>query len=202
MDTRKNTAATVIAVILAVIALLAVTLLLRSIFRSIAREADCTWNSYDVTDDFQSIELTASDGEIYVYSFYDDRCTVYSSGSRGTQVDIRVEDGVLIVRQEDRSSWLRRLFTGTQENSISLSLPADLMADLTVETSSGYVSVSDPLTFRAVDVTTASGDVWMADIAADRIAVETASGYVLLPLTASKIREEIENLRYPFRGGN
>ena len=29
-----------------------------------------------------------------------------------------------------------------------------------------------------------------------------ASGYVLLPLTASKIREEIENLRYPYRSGN
>ena len=29
-----------------------------------------------------------------------------------------------------------------------------------------------------------------------------ASGYVLMPLTADKIRSEIENLRYPYRSSN
>lgn len=181
MNRTRNTFATVLAVLVVALLLVGGTLLLRGLARSLVSEAEYDSGRYDVTGEFTAVSVSAPTSDIYLYRSDDGRCTVFYSDTRGYTAATEVRDGVLYVTERDERSWLDKLTPGIDDyTAISVYLPETALCDLTLETVSGDVSVSDELAFASFRLTTVSGDVWLSNIRADRFDIENTSGDVSL----------------------
>ncbi len=136
----------------------------------------------DITDAFSDISVAVASADVRILPSDDGSCRVVSVEKPDAPNTASVQNGTLTIADAARSGhWYEHIGIsfGTQSwPSVTVYLPEDAHGDLTCTTASGDVSVDSGLTFAAVSITTASGEIRF-DAASDGEArIRTASGDV------------------------
>lgn len=128
-----------------------------------------------ITEPFHSIsvETDTANVELIPSDFAGVTCREWENETH----TVSVVDGVLSVKLEDTRKWYQYIGITTATPSVTVYIPRGDYKSLTVNASTGNVTVPDDLTFANVDITLSTGSItYGAD--ADRISLHTSTGAV------------------------
>ncbi len=134
------------------------------------RPADGTFDSVAVYVSAPEVTIRASDdGSAYAVCEETDHISY----------DLTVTNGVLTLREKDERKWYHYVGIYFGDREITLYLPADTYASLTVSSTGGDITCTDQgLSFVDVSLSTASGEIEFSSPTSGYLNVATASGDV------------------------
>ena len=138
------------------------------------RYVDTAWESAEA---FSAIRILEDTADITISPSGDGRCRVELRERQDLPHSIQPQDGTLQIEHSEETGWLSRVFSfQLKKTSLKLYLPAERCAALTIDSSTGDISVSDGLSFDAASIHLSTGDVeWAADCAKD-LAIDASTG--------------------------
>ena len=144
--------------------------------------------SYEVEDKFDNISVGNLSRDIEIVKSEDGKCRVDYYGSDKLTYDIKVENGTLKIDDKDERSWFDRLsFTFGSEKTV-LYLPNQTYKDLTMDISTGDITVSKDFMFDQVDINGFTNDVFMNASAKKDINITVSTGDIhVSDLTAANM---------------
>ena len=144
--------------------------------------------STTVDGSFRSIRVQELNAVLRILPAEDGVCRVtYTVRSEDTPLDVRVENGTLLVTRSDDRPWYRKLDLFSWINGgvgsfgvTTLWLPEAQYESLTLKTATGDVCLEMPLTVGQALLETATGDVSVRGLSAETAELRTATGDLTL----------------------
>lgn len=133
---------------------------------------------YNIEESFDNISVTDSSSNVYILRSDDEKCRVETVGYGGTEYYVGVEDNVLAVVRMDDGAWYRRIGIFVTAPSVTVYLPEEQYASLTVKAASGSISVSEELEFGSAALSSSSGRIRSGARITDRLEADSTSGSV------------------------
>ena len=115
--------------------------------------------STTLTDSFESIFLDVDTSDINFVRSDDGKCTVVSKHVKNVNVNVKVENGVLLIEKSDDRAWYEYIFVFSEGSSITVYLPDAEYDALTIDASTGDVNVPKDFSFGSLDISLSTGDV-------------------------------------------
>lgn len=113
---------------------------------------------YAIEDTYNCIKIEGDTFDINVYASSDGKNKVEYKENSKIKVDIKVEDGVLVINQVDERKFYDKLFSfGGYE--IDLYLTQNTIENLIINNSTGDINVASGFTFEGVTIECNTGDV-------------------------------------------
>lgn len=140
---------------------------------------------YTVTEDFRNISIETDTADIVFTPSADGVCRVICHERRDVTHAVSVKDGVLTVLVDQNRAWYTHIgiFWGTP--CITVELPEEAYAVLTLKTDTGDVDVPKDFTFDSIDITADTGDISLRASSAGRISLETDTGDICIESIAA-----------------
>lgn len=138
---------------------------------------------YAVTDAVREVHIETKQADVRVVQAFDNACSVRAKAASRDSCFVETEDGVLTVICMDDPSvpWYKRIWR-QDDTTVTVFLPQAVFLqekayeNLSVESGSGDVYVSDALTFKGAHVKSGSGDMeFYAPVSGD-LSVTSSSG--------------------------
>lgn len=133
---------------------------------------------YNIGESFDNISVSDSVADVRILRSDDGRCRVETVRYDGTEYYVGVEDNVLAVVGMDDGAWYRRIGIFVTAPSVTVYLPEEQYASLTVKATSGSVSVSEELAFESAALSSSSGSIRSGARITDRLEANSTSGSV------------------------
>ena len=148
---------------------------------------DTAWESAEA---FSAIRIVEDTADISILPSSDGRCRVEVRERQDLPHSIQLQDGTLQIEGSKETNWLNRLFSfQLKDLSLRLYLPAERCAALTIDSSTGDISVSEGLSFDAASIHLSTGDVEWAAACAKELAIDTSTGDVKIQsITAGDVK--------------
>lgn len=133
--------------------------------------------SIDVTQDFRSIGVLTDTADITLLPSEDGVCRVIAKDHKKIQYTATVENETLKIRSADTRKWHERIFN-LASPSLTVYLPAEEYAALSIKESTGDVTVGAPFHFESIDIQLSTGDIDLGASATDFIKLKGSTGKI------------------------
>lgn len=158
-------------------------------------EQSFEYENYDL-EAFENIDVDAYNGRVIIKASKDDTYGInVKLDSTPKEPDIKVENGILKVKEYEHNSWLSFNFGWfNTERYIEIYVPEDVLDSVNIDTSNGRIELSG-ISLNELTVNTSNGKIEMTDLKADKCDVKTSNGAIAI------IESEIENSRFVTSNG-
>ena len=129
--------------------------------------------------DFTSISVDAITADVKFLYAEDGICRVEARDRQGITYTAKILDSTLLIRAEDHRSWMDHIeFFGVSQNpTVTVYLPAKSLKALTVDVTTGDVSIPRDFTFSGnVAMSAGSGDLTLLAAVEGDTSLETTTG--------------------------
>lgn len=117
-------------------------------------------NDYTVDEAFRSIAVDTQTAEVVFVPSEDGACRVVCYENKKVRHSVSVTDGVLTVRAVDSRKWYEHIsLFGFSSPKLTVYLPLEAYAALSVKGSTGAVEIPDDFGFENIDVSVSTGKV-------------------------------------------
>lgn len=137
--------------------------------------------TYEITEDFSDIKIDVNTDKIVFEPADDGKCEVVCYCPEKSSHSVTVEDGALVIRADDereRYSFIGNLDFSTPK--ITVYLPKDSYAALSVRSDTGDITLPDDFTFDSLDIDAKTSDIKCAAAVNGRINISLSTGDVEL----------------------
>ncbi len=138
-------------------------------------------NTHEISEEFSSISMDTETADITFVPSDDGTCRVVCFEMTDAKHSVTVENDTLVIRMVDERKW--HDFIGISINStpeLTVYLPETEYASLSIDESTGDISMPADFTFEAVDLSLSTGDVSFLASASGVIRIETSTGNILV----------------------
>ena len=143
--------------------------------------------TYDVTEKFDSIYIEDSSTDIFFEKATGDNVYVESYEREDVNYDVKVSNKTLYIRRNPKHDvQLFSLAFSEPDTHLTVYLPKKAYDELTIETASSDISLSNELEFKSVDIDVASGDVTIDSKVSELLSIEAASSDLFIFNTNAK----------------
>ena len=135
-------------------------------------------NSYDITEQFDSIDIDTLAGDVEFRPSQDGTCRVECYEREKLQHDVSVSNGTLMVLVDDTRSWLDHIsIFNFNIPKITVYLPESNFATLKVDNTAGDMSLCGKWSFDNIKVDLTTGTVKLSEITCtNEISVHVTTG--------------------------
>ena len=137
-------------------------------------------NTYTIDEVFEKIAIDVRETDITFRAASDGICRVVCEEKAKEKHSVFVEDGILRIRTEDSRHWFDYLTLFSKSPSMTVYLPSDYYANLTLKSSTGNISIPDAFTFGSVKAELSTGDVEYDASVNNSLEIETSTGDIRL----------------------
>ena len=138
-------------------------------------------NTYVPSEVFEKIEIKSTEADIAIKPSEDGRVRVDCVEQEKVKHEVSVENGTLKIIDVDKRAWYDRLTSfSVKEQSVTVYLPSEHYAALTIATSTGDVSVPNPFSFVEAQITTSTGNVSFDASSDGGLKIKTSTGNIFV----------------------
>ena len=153
--------------------------------------------SEEVSEDFKDISIKVNAAAIEFLHGEEKQCKVDYTGQEDLKISVEVKDKTLVIQYEDTREWYEHIGIFFKEPKITVYLPKEEYASLSVQSNTGVVTLPKELTFGSItidsdtsdvdcsasvkenmDIHVSTGDILLIDMKAGGVKVETTTGNV------------------------
>jgi len=121
-------------------------------------------NTYEITEDFDKISIDVSTAGVNILPAEDGICKVVCKESEKINHTASVEDGTLKIAVSDTRAWYERLSFFFSELNVTVYLPEKEYESVSVDVTTGNISISSLTARCSIDVKTSTGDILLKDV--------------------------------------
>ena len=156
--------------------------------------------TYDVAEDFSSIELKTDTADITFLPAEDGVCKIVSyNRERVTDTPV-VDNGKLTVNTVDGRKWYERMF-GFGAPTLTVYLPKSEYAALVISEDTGDISVPKDFSFEGVDISRSTGDVQFLASVSGNVKIKGSTGATYVgQITAASLEITVSTGRVSVSG--
>lgn len=136
-------------------------------------------NEHTVSEEFHNIFIEADTADVRLLPSPDGACRVVCYEQKKTRHEVAVVDSTLTIRTIDEREWYEYIGISFDKPSVTIYLPQDAYSVLTVEESTGDVTIPDGFIFTTVSIQTSTGDVTLRASASGAVKIKTSTGDIL-----------------------
>jgi DUF4097 and DUF4098 domain-containing protein YvlB len=137
-------------------------------------------NQYDFSGEIKSISVKTATAEISFLPSTDGTCSVVCYERENGKHSVTLEEGKLCIDCVDTRKWYEHIGIHFDTPSVTVYLPAGAYEDLSVEASTGAVSVPKDFSFASIDIDQTTGNVRNYASATGNIRIHATTGRVLV----------------------
>ena len=128
---------------------------------------------------FQNISIDSDTADIRFEASGDNTCKVYAKLQEHYDLSAAADGSTLTIRVEDNTTWLDRFGLNIGSSEITVYLPEKEYLALTVDASTGDVTVPSGFSFDDVDIVCSTGDVTLSAAVSKGLKIRTSTGSIL-----------------------
>lgn len=133
--------------------------------------------TFDVSEDFQSISIRSDTEEITFCPSEDGRCRVVCYENEKEKHTVSVENGTLLIERTDTRKWYDHIHLFSFESqTITVYLPQSEYAALSIEESAGAVTIPAGFLFGSADIVLSTGSVDCRASVSGLLRIRTSTG--------------------------
>lgn len=140
----------------------------------------------EVGEDFSNIQINTDTTDIIFAISEDDSCRILCRETEEQPHSAKVENGTLILRQENNRKWYHYIGFHFETPSAEIQLPKEAYEALTLEGDTGDVVIPKALSFADVKIDSDTGDVDVRSQVEKTLAVQLSTGSILVSGTDCK----------------
>lgn len=175
-------------VILAMIFTCFVALLVNEIYMNSSTER----NEYNISDEFQNIDIISSTDNIKLCYSANGENKVYCSENKYVKYNIEVIDGTLYIKEED-SRKIKISILNFIKYSVEVYLNNEALNNLNIQNDTGEILINQELRFQNIDIQNDTGDIKLFSNCDESIEIESSTGDVELLGIDSSASVNIKN---------
>ena len=134
--------------------------------------------NHTVSESFANISVDVSDCDVRFVSCHGDTCPVDCPESPNLSYSISVEQGTLIITEQDDTAWYHHVGIDLEPKELVVYLPQQTYGTLKLKTVTGNVSLPQDFSFVDATISTTSGTLQCASAVSGEATMETISGDV------------------------
>ena len=142
--------------------------------------SDAQLKSYDVAEDFENILIDADTADIALKASSDGKCRVECFETENLRYDVAVENKTLNIKNADSGSWIDNIGLFTQSKTLTVYLPKNEYAAVTIDTDTGDTDISESFRFQSFKLETDTGDVTLEQLLIGEMTLKTDTGDIEL----------------------
>ena len=137
-------------------------------------------NTHEIGEAFDTISIKSGTADISLLPSEDDTCRVVCFETARLRHEVTVEDGTHTVKVVDTRKWYHHINFSLESPKLTVYLPKSEYAALTINESTGGVSLASDFCFESIDVTASTGDISILSSAENTLRVKTSTGSISL----------------------
>lgn len=150
-------------------------------------------SEYAFDEEITSLDLDMQTADLILLPAQDNKTKVVCAEKENQPHTVLVQDGTLKISAEDNRKWYDYIGFYFREQTVTVYLPKNEYAKLTVEMNTGDISVAKDFSFGQVKITVDTGDVvWSAGVG-ESLAIETDTGDIEVRSISSEAVMELES---------
>ena len=145
--------------------------------------------TYDIEEDFSSINITATTDDITLQLTGEDHCRVECRIPEGVSSVVEVQEGTLVINTEDDNNDFlnfNSIGIGNAMPEITVYLPQEQYRDLSISTIMGDIILDGIVAQDSISITCVNGDVTFDECDASYINVDVTTGDIEGTLLSGK----------------
>lgn len=135
-------------------------------------------NCYEITDAFQNISIVTNTADIRFVPSEDTSSQVTCYEQKNVKHSVSVKDGTLVITVTDSRKWYEHIGIGFSSPKITLSIPKMEYGTLSIESTTGNVSIPKEFQFDSMDISETTGSVTSYASATDSVRIRTTTGSI------------------------
>lgn len=136
--------------------------------------------TYFVTEEFSGVSVVGQSYDVKILPAESEESKAVCSENEKMYCAVSVSEGVLKIESRDERKWYERVGFFSQTPEITVYLPSGEYRDLTVEATSGKITVAPSFTFATARIKNLSGGVDFRAAVTDELSATTSSGGICL----------------------
>lgn len=137
-------------------------------------------NAYEISDDFDNINIEA-DIENINFALSDDKsCKVLCYEEEDYTHNVSVQNNTLMITKPDRNKWYLNYYFVTETPEITVYLPENYYKSLKIDSDTGDNYIPNEFSFDSISVSLSTGNVTCLASANKNIDIETDTGNISL----------------------
>ena len=137
-------------------------------------------NTYNVSEDFEKININTNETDIILIPSEDNGCKVICMEQKKVKHLVSVENGTLNISEMDTRKWYDHITMFSKAISVKVYLPSDKLDSLIIDSDTGDVSVPASFTFGSVGIKASTGDILFEASVDDQLTLQTTTGDITL----------------------
>ncbi|MBR2321540.1 MAG: DUF4097 family beta strand repeat protein [Clostridia bacterium] len=144
--------------------------------------------THEISDTFQNITVDNATAAIEFLQATNEKCTIVCYEDVKLTHSVSVENGTLTVKTQDERKWYDHLSMGSYAPTLTIYLPQIEYSALSIETTTGDVTIAKEFTFDSVNISGRTSDITCFASVKNSLNVKITTGDIdLHSLTAGAI---------------
>lgn len=143
-------------------------------------------NTHEITEDFSDISVKTDTADILFLPADDGKCKVICHEAEHEKHAVEVKDGALLISVADERKWYEYVGFSFDSPKITVYLPKNEYAALSVEESTGDIEIPNDFAFSDVNIALSTGNVTFLASAASNVTIKATTGNVRVENTAAE----------------
>ena len=139
-----------------------------------------TDKTIEIGEDFSNIQINTDTTDVVFSVSQDGSCRILCRESEQQPHTAKVENGTLILRQEDYRKWYHYIGINTGKPRVEIRLPKAVFDTLTLNGATGNVALPKELSFTDVKILTSTGKVDVQAQVEKTLSVQLSTGMILI----------------------
>ncbi len=145
-------------------------------------------NTYQITEAFEKISVDVDTAEIKFLPSDDDQCKVVCYEEENRKHSVIVKDSTLNITVNDTRKWYEHIGIFVSSPKLTVYLPQDKYASLSIDTATGSVTIPEEFTFDDIKINGSTGAVECSASVTNLMKIDLSTGKINLDsLTANNI---------------
>lgn len=141
---------------------------------------DYVTKTYEITQEFSSIDVDVSTADVNIKLSTDGKCKVVTCEEEKIEYNPIVSNGVLKIRQQNNKKWYDYIAFVVGNSQITVYLTQFQLDSLNIKASTADVTINKEINFKNINVDLSTGDVKCYASAENQIKVKVSTGDIKL----------------------
>lgn len=141
-------------------------------------------NAYTITDTIKNISINTNTADIIFKSA--NECKVICYEETNAKHTVNVENNTLKISVNDQRKWYEMIGFSLSKPEITVYLPQNQYASLTINQSTGDMEIPQNLKFQIIDISASTGDVECSASVSDDLKIKLSTGDIELENISAK----------------
>ena len=137
-------------------------------------------NTHEISEEFSGIKMNTDTADILFAASSDNTCRVVCYEEEKMKHSVRVQDDTLMVSAADDRGWYEHIGFSSHSPTVTVYLPQTEYESLTIQESTGDITLPKDFTFGSVDLDLSTGHVDSRASSLGRIRIKTSTGDIRL----------------------